>query len=111
MEIKVRSVQEITVVELVGELTWKTAPEAQDQIIAAAQPGVKMILDMSQVPFMSSAGLRLMLVVYRTVGRKGGKAVLVGLSPELESTMAVTGFLEFFAHTASLEAGIAKLTA
>jgi anti-sigma B factor antagonist len=109
MEINVKTVQGVTVVELVGELTWKSAPEAQAQILKQAQPGCRLILDMTRVPYMASAGLRLLLVVYRTIGSKGGQAVLVGLSPELRDTMTLTGFLEFFSHKDTLEAGVAEL--
>jgi anti-sigma B factor antagonist len=65
---------------------------------------------MSGVPYMSSAGLRVLLMVYRRVSGKGGRAVLVGLSEDLKDTMSLTGFLDFFAHKDSLEAGIAELT-
>ena len=110
MEVQIRVVQGVTVVELTGELTAKSAPEAQAPILAAARPDERMILDMSRVPFLSSAGLRLLLIVYRTVSGKGGRAVLVGLCPDVASTMAVTGFLEFFAHHDTLEAGLVALT-
>ena len=110
MDVNVSKVQGITVVTLTGELTGKTAPDAQQLILAQAQPQGKMILDMSGVPYMSSAGLRVLLMVYRAVSGKGGRAVLVGLSEELESMMWLMGFLDFFAHKGSLEAGIAELT-
>jgi anti-sigma B factor antagonist len=111
MDVSVSQVQGITVVTLTGELTGKTAPEAQQFILAQAKPACKMLLDMSGVPYMSSAGLRVLLVVYRTVSGMGGRALLIGLSDDLKNTMAVTGFLEFFTHRDSLEAGIAELTA
>jgi len=109
MEVNVSTMQGITVISLTGELSAKTAPAAQQSILAQAQPQGKMILDMTAVPYMSSAGLRVLLVVYRTVSGKGGRAVLVGLSEDLKNTMSVTGFLDFFAHNDSLEAGIAQL--
>jgi anti-sigma B factor antagonist len=109
METNVRTVQGVTVVELVGELMGKSAPQAQATILEQAQPGCKMVLDMSGVSYMSSAGLRLLLVVYRTVAGRGGRAVLVGLSEDLENTMTLTGFLDFFAHRDTLEAGLAEL--
>jgi anti-sigma B factor antagonist len=111
MEVSVRTLQGITVVALTGELTSKTAADAQQLILAQAQPEGKMLLDMSGVPYMSSAGLRVLLVVYRAVSGKGGRAVLVGLSEDLKNTMSVTGFLDFFAHRDSLEAGVAELKA
>jgi anti-sigma B factor antagonist len=109
MEINVRSVQGITVIELAGELTWKSAPEAQGRILAAAPEGGRVVLDMSRVSYMSSAGLRLLLMVYRTVTGKGGHPLLVGLTPDVKNTMSHTGFLDFFAYRDNLDDGVAAL--
>src|SRR5262245_43082078 len=102
MEIRNKLIGDVTVVELVGELTAQTAGPTQDAVLKLAealpQPGAKMILDMTRVSFLSSAGLRLLLVVYRTITGRGGKVLLVGLSEDLQSTMALTGFLELFQH-------------
>jgi anti-sigma B factor antagonist len=110
MEINVRAEQGVTVVQLSGELTWKSAPEAEEQIKQHVQPGCMMILDMSGVSFMASAGLRLLLKVYRTVSGNGGRVMLVGVSDEIRQTMEVTGFLDFFALCDSVNAAITKLT-
>jgi len=109
MDINVRAVEDITVVELAGELTWKSVPEAQQRILEQTQSEVKICLDMSRVTYMASAGLRMLLVVYRTVAGRGGRVMLVGLPEDIKSTMEVTGFLSFFTHCDSLEEGIAEL--
>jgi anti-sigma B factor antagonist len=97
------------VVTLAGEIDGSTAPQAQEQILALAGPGVRVALDMTGVTYMSSAGLRMLLLAYRTINGKGGKIVLVGLSNDLKDTMSVTGFLDFFTCTDTLDAGIKEL--
>lgn len=109
MDIRIKTIQDVTVVEILGEINGSTAPQAQARILAEAKPNGKMVLDMSQVSYMSSAGLRLLLVTYRSVAGKGGKVVLIGLSEDLAGTMANVGFLDFFPHRESLEAGLAAL--
>lgn len=115
MEIRSQLVADVTVAELAGELTAQTAGATQEAVLALAaalpQPGAKMILDMTRVSFLSSAGLRLLLVVYRTISGRGGKILLVGLSEDLRSTMSLTGFLDLFRHQPTLEAGLAELAA
>lgn len=64
---------------------------------------------MAGVSFMSSAGLRMLLVLYRGISGGGGQVVLVGLSEDLQNTMALTGFLNLFHHHPTLEAGLAEL--
>lgn len=109
MNIEKRVEGGITIVQIVGELDGNTAPVAQEEIVALAEPGCKVVLDMTQVPYMSSAGLRLLLLAYRTISGKGGSIVLVGLSGDLADTMQLTGFLDFFKYYDSLDAGIAAL--
>ena len=109
MEVNTQADQGATVVEIVGEVTASTAPEAQQKIVPLVQPHVRMLLDLSRVPFMSSAGLRLLLLLYRSITADGGKVVLVGISEDLVKTMSVTGFLEFFKHYPTREAGRAAL--
>jgi anti-sigma B factor antagonist len=110
MDITIDDKKDVKVVRLVGDLDANSAPEAQAQIVPLAGSGAKIILDMSKVPYMSSAGLRMLLVLYRSIAGSGGKVVLVGLSNDIEDTMQLTGFLEFFDHYATLDEGIVALT-
>jgi anti-sigma B factor antagonist len=109
MDISSKKVADVTVVQLAGELTAQSAGHTQEKVLQVVQSDAKAILDMSQVPFMSSAGLRMLLVLYRTISGRGGKIVLVGLSEDLRSTMSLTGFLDLFHHYPTLEAGLAEL--
>ena len=109
LDINVTTAKDTTVVAITGEIDGSTAPKAGEQILALVQPGGKIILDLSKVSYMSSAGLRMLLLTYRTVNGKGGRVALVGLSTELEDTMSMTGFLDFFDHFDTLDAGIAHL--
>jgi anti-sigma B factor antagonist len=56
----------------------------------------KLIIDMSRVDYLSSAGLRLLLLLYREITARKGQFVLVGVSPEVRTVMSHTGFLSFF---------------
>jgi anti-sigma B factor antagonist len=109
MNISLKQVEGISVVEIHGDLDGTTAPLAQAQLMPLIVPGGKLLLDMSDVGYMSSAGLRLLLATYRNITGKGGGVVLVGLSEELQDTMSLTGFLDFFNHVPTLDAGIAAL--
>ena len=109
MDIKIKSQDEITVVELAGDIDAKTAPTVQEQVVPLAEPGSKMLLDLTQVPYMSSAGLRMLLSLYRRASTTEGKVVLVGLSEDIKDTMSVTGFLDFFLTAETLELGLGAL--
>ncbi len=106
MEVQISTVADASVVKIIGEIDGKTAPAAQEQVLAQVQPNGRIILDMSQVEYMSSAGLRVMLNTHRTASGKNAKVVLVGLSEMLEDTMSATGFLRFFTTYDTVEAAI-----
>lgn len=99
----------ITLITLVGDIDGSTAPGVQADVLVAAAPDIKMILEMTQVPYMSSAGLRVLLAVYRQMTAQNGQVVLVGLVEEIKDTMSVTGFLDFFTTADSLEEAFAVL--
>jgi anti-sigma B factor antagonist len=109
MEINVKTIEEITVVAITGDIDGKTAPQLQEQISPLIQPGCKIILNMTSVDYMSSAGLRLMLTTHRQVASNKGQVLLVGLSEEIKETMSATGFLRFFTIHDTVEAGLAAL--
>ena len=109
MNITVKRLEQITLVEITGEIDGRTAAQAQAQILPLLEPNCKMLVDMSGVDYMSSAGLRLMLSMHRQAAGNKGQLLLVGLSEEIRDTMAATGFLNFFATQDTVEAGLIAL--
>jgi anti-sigma B factor antagonist len=109
MEVLVSSEQGAPVVALSGDIDGSTAPVAQAKILEQLVPGVGVILDMGGVAYMSSAGLRMLLSAHRAAAAQGGSVHLVGLSEDLQDTMAATGFLEFFRTHPSVAAALTAL--
>lgn len=109
MNIEVRTEGNIAVAVISGEIDSKTAPQAQAELMPVTEKYNKLVLDMSNVTFLSSAGLRTLLLLYRQTTAKNGKVVLVGLSEEIKDTMSMTGFLKFFVVSNSLEEGLKVL--
>lgn len=99
----------VALIELIGDIDGSTAPLVQADVLAASETAVKIILNMSQVGYMSSAGLRVLLSVYRQVATQEGKVILIGLAEEIRDTMSVTGFLDFFVTTDTLDQAFAAL--
>jgi anti-sigma B factor antagonist len=106
MDIRVQEKDGMKIAELVGEIDGKTASTVLDALapIVSAEKG--MIVDMSGVGYMSSAGLRLLLTLYRQAAASKGRLVLVGLSEEIEETMDATGFLAHFTLAGDIQAGM-----
>jgi anti-sigma B factor antagonist len=96
MQVDVRDDGSIVFIDPVGDIDGKTAPELQDTVLGLVKPLARIVLNMGQVAFMSSAGLRSMLLIYRAAKTKDAKVVLVGINKDIRSSMSTAGFLTFF---------------
>jgi anti-sigma B factor antagonist len=99
----------VTVVVLDGELDSSSAPAVQVRLTGLVHPEQRVLVDLTAVPYMSSAGLRTMLMLYRTAQAVDTSVGLVGVAPELKKMMEATGFLGFFAVHDTVEDGLADL--
>ena len=109
MEIDIHHVRNIMVVSLAGRLDSASSLEVTDRVMPQIADAKSILVDMSEVKYMSSAGLRMLLKLHRVVDNFGGKVVLVGLAETLEEVMSITGFLSFFTVKRSFDEGIAAL--
>ena len=107
MEIKTVNQDGVTVVSISGSLDANTVAEAQDTIMPLIKPGCLLVLDMGQCDYISSAGLRILLMV-----AKGFKTVddsqwcLASVSEEIMDVMEMTGFIQFFKTFDTVEEAI-----
>jgi anti-sigma B factor antagonist len=109
MEIVQSSAGDVAILTVAGDVDGSTAPALQEQVLAVQKAGSKLLLDLSGVGFMSSAGLRVMLLLYRQISANKGKVILVGLSEDILSTMKATGFHKSFTFAATIDEGLAGL--
>jgi anti-sigma B factor antagonist len=106
IEINIETFQRVSVVKLMGEIDATASAVIQKQVLPVSLPGCKIILDLSKVAYMSSAGLRMLLSLYRQISGNQGKMMLVGLSDDLKDIMSMTGFLGYFTMQDTLDMGL-----
>jgi len=111
MKINIAEVDGISIVTLAGELDGQSAPDMESQILPLVQPQCKILLDMSGVSYISSIGLRALLLLHRETSSSEGHIILSGLPEMIYDTMLITGFLDFFEAYDTAEEGLAALAA
>lgn len=111
MDIHIKTLKEVTVVEIACEVDAKTATGMTQVVLPLVEPNCRLLLDMTEVLYMSSAGLRMLLLLYRQACQNNGRVVLVGLSEEIQNTLFITGFLNFFTICETLDLGLETLKA
>jgi anti-sigma B factor antagonist len=94
------------IISLEGTLDAASTTSIQTPIIQAANEGHHVLLDMSRVAFLSSAGLRMLLLLYRRVREVHRSMVLAGLTDDVRAIMEVTGFLNLFTIADTREQGL-----
>jgi anti-sigma B factor antagonist len=109
MEIRKRVIDSITVIGVMGDLDSRSAPSVQEQVLPSLPKDGRILLDLSGVSFVSSAGLRTMLLIYRQAQALNSSVALVGLSGEIRGVLSATGFLGFFVVADNLADGLAAL--
>jgi serine/threonine-protein kinase RsbW len=84
--------------ELTGRLDAVGTNAAIAQVRAAVASGPRnILLDLSGVTFLSSSGLRALLLVRKDLIAQGGELRLCELQPQVHEVFSITGFTQVFA--------------
>lgn len=101
---------DILILRPLGRLDSSSSPELErvvtDQLAAGVQ---RLVFDLSSLDYISSAGLRVILLAGKKMRASKGKLVLVGLQDMVREVFDMSGFLSLFAITTTLDEGVAKV--
>jgi anti-sigma B factor antagonist len=98
MEITVTEFENSVVIALQGRLERASIPELDKTLAASNQRGkYNLIVDMSQLEYISSVGIRALLTAQRDHQRAGrGQLMLVQVPAHIREALEVTGITELF---------------
>ena len=97
MQININTQGNETVATLIGRLDTPAAQELAEQFdILAGKAGGTVVLDCTQLEYISSSGLRLFLTLRKAAATKGGKVIVRGINSDVRSVFMITGFLNLF---------------
>lgn len=80
-------------VSVTGHIDTVTAPQLEAELVLDAVE--KLVIDISGVTYVSSAGLRVFLSAYKTMAKKRGMTI-VGAQPAVLEVFKITGFASIF---------------
>lgn len=103
MEVCFNTSENIVIITIEGSIDSKSSGGLQSLIMDKVAETNNVLLDFSKVDFISSAGLRVLLMIYRQIKSKNGKVVLVGVLEEIRDVMSMTGFINFFEITDTID--------
>jgi len=108
MDIQTEQRNDIRIIRPIGRVDSTNAAAFEQQIMAEFESGnKKMVLDFSKLDYISSAGLRVVLIAGKKMrATPGGKLVLCALSSAIREVFQISGFLPIFTITDDLDAGV-----
>ena len=77
-----------------GRLDTVTAPELAAAIAEIEDSVKELVFDFSELEYVSSAGLRVILSTHKKLDAEGGKLVVRHPNDMIQSIFALTGFIE-----------------
>ncbi|MEN6349590.1 MAG: STAS domain-containing protein [Syntrophomonas sp.] len=107
MNIKEAKKDKATVLAIEGRLDSSTSSELEKVFLKIMEAGEKNILvDFAGMDYISSAGLRVLLMAAKKTSKLGGKVVLTALSDNVKEVFDIAGFSSIFTILASQEEGL-----
>jgi len=84
---------EVNILAPKGSLNTQTSPRLEEKLSALlADKGRLVVIDFKAVDYLSSAALRVLLMVTRRLARVHGQLVLCAMSEDLKKVFAISGF-------------------
>ncbi len=74
-----------------GKIDAIASPELQNEVLKAFQKSSYVIMNFADVNYISSAGLRALLIGQKTAGSKGGKFLIINVNDAVLEVLRVTG--------------------
>jgi len=97
VEIKENKKDAVVLLELKGRLDASTSPKFQKKILSVIEGGEKnLVIDFSDLDYISSAGLRVLLLGAKKLQSVDGKIVLACLADHVKEVFDIAGFSVIF---------------
>jgi len=97
MDIRHIKKDDILVFTVDGRIDSGTAGTLEKELLTFIEAGEKnLLLDFSKMDYISSAGLRVLLMAAKRTGKLGGKTVLCTLCPNVREVFDISGFTGIF---------------
>ena len=105
MEIVITPEADVCVWSIRGRLDAVSAPLLEGRLVQwFEQPGAKLIFDLAELEYISSAGLRVFLTTAKKMKTRDGKLGMACLRPSVREVFVISGFINLIPAFDTLEA-------
>lgn len=112
MKISEERTGNVVVVRTDGRIDMGSSPELEQSIRGLLDSGAsRLVVDLTGTDYISSAGLRVLLMAVKALRGSGGKMALAGLNPSVRHILQLAGFLAIFTVEPDAAAAAARMDA
>jgi anti-anti-sigma factor len=102
--------QQPSVIELQGRIDHLTSPAIETRISSALDAApTALVLDFTAVTFVSSIGLRMMLMAAKRCRKQNAKIALHSVPPQIVELLRMSALTAFFSIHADRESALAAI--
>ncbi len=94
---------DVVVLKVSGEMDAHTAPQMDKALKEALTQGSKIVLDASQMTYVATAALGVLIANNNVVKTKGGKIVVAGMPEKIKKVFDTMGFSKVFPIASSVD--------
>ena len=97
-----------SIIQLIGKLDSDTAEV--DAVFTETMASEHVLLDFSKLKYISSAGLRILLLAAKKVQQAQGKLILYSLQPNVREIFDLSGFTSMFTICADKASALLQIS-
>ncbi len=116
MESSVRQIADVTVIRIGGRVDHATAKAFEEVLqphiddAAAADPSSKILIDLGELSFMTSAGLRVLMIAAKACAAQGRELAVAALLPAIAEIFKISRFDLVLKIHPTVEEGLSALS-
>ncbi len=97
MEILERHQDGVAVVEIKGRLDSKTTADLEQKVLGILDSDMQgLLVDMSDLDYINSSGLRVLVMAYQRLKKSGGKLAISGTKDYIMEVFEIAGYHRLF---------------
>lgn len=110
MSLSSEKIGDVLAISIAGQINSANSAEVESALLAWVDQGERLcVLDLGQLDYISSAGLRVILMMAKRLKQNSGRLILCGLQPQVKEVFDISGFLTILTVVDTRAAAVSQL--
>lgn len=99
----------VKIIQIKGSMNVNTADQIHQEVAGQVAENSSIAVDLSECVYVSSSGLRVLLLIAKQAKARRSKVIYAAATPEVKDVLEMTGFSRVLECTDTLEQALQKL--